>query len=82
MNYIILLILFLGVSKSFFVPKSIIKHNTIKGMKNFDPDLFDTYDIFQKFEYYSVLGDKEKQLEYLNLISLYVSRLNNTKKNF
>jgi hypothetical protein len=80
MNNIIYFILLLALSESFFLKKPIFRSNYIKGIKNFDPDLFDTYDLFEKFEYYSVLGDKEKQMEYLNLISLYVSKLNNTKK--
>lgn len=81
MNNIIYFILLLALSESFFLKKPIFRSFHNKGMKNFDPDLFDTYDLFEKFEYYSVLGDKEKQMEYLNLIYLYVSKLNNTKKN-
>ena len=60
------------IVSSFYIPHIMIKNTYLKDVKQYDPDFYNTFDIFDKFEYYSVLGDREKQQEYFEKISLYL----------
>ena len=61
-----------AIVSSFYIPNIKTKNTYLKDVKQYDPNFYNTFDIFDKFEYYSVLGDREKQQEYLEKISLYL----------
>jgi len=61
-----------AIVSSFYIPTIGIKTTSLRDINQYDPDFYNTFDIFDKFEYYSILGDKEKQAEYMRKISLYL----------
>lgn len=73
-NYFCFIFFPLMVS-SFWIPQPIVKKNQLKDIKNYDPDFYNTYDLYDKFEYYSILGNKEKQSEYMEKIFIYLQIL-------
>lgn len=60
------------VSPFLLTHTGIRKTTSLRDINQYDPDFYNTFDIFDKFEYYSILGDKEKQAEYMRKISLYL----------
>lgn len=62
---------------SFWIPQKICKKTSLSELKNYDPYFYETYDIFDKFEYYSILGNKDKQKEYMEKINLYLKVMKN-----
>ena len=70
--YTLILFTIPTIVSSFYIPNIKIKNTYLKDVKQYDPDFYNTFDIFDKFEYYSVLGDREKQQEYFEKISIYL----------
>ena len=68
--FAVILISFTGA----FVIKNIKTGNILHGLKYIDHDM-ENKTIFDKFEYYSILGDREKQNRYLEKI-LQLNRTN------
>jgi hypothetical protein len=63
--FVAILISFTGA----FMIKNIKTGNILHGLKYIDHDM-ENKTIFDKFEYYSILGDREKQREYFEKILL------------
>ena len=68
--FAVILISFTGA----FMIKSVYNKNMLNSLKYIDHDM-ENKTIFDKFEYYSILGDREKQNRYLEKIL----QLNRTK---
>jgi hypothetical protein len=66
-----------AIVSPFLLTHTGIRKTCLKDVKQYDPDFYHTFDIFDKFEYYSILGDKEKQAEYMRKISLYLQIMKN-----
>ena len=75
--YCFAIVFFPMLVSSFWIPQKTFKKTSLSELKIYDPYFYETYDIFDKFEYYSILGNKEKQKEYMEKINLYLKVMKN-----
>lgn len=72
-NNIFFAVILISFTRAFMI-KSVYNKNVLYSLKYIDHDM-ENKTIFDKFEYYSILGDREKQNKYLEKI-LQLNRTN------